>query len=389
MITELRTDLTIGDICRNFIYNEIDGKGLYGWGGMLTIQPEYQRNYIYAERKLDVPVIESVISGYPLGLLYFNKLDDEHYEVLDGQQRITSLGRFVTDKLSILDEHGLPHKFSSFSQSWQQRFLSTQLIIYICECNGNDEELKSWFKIINKGGIVLNDQELYNAIYSGSFVTLAKSEYSNRGNSNIQMWANFIKGSVNRQDFLNAALKWISNGKICEYMEAHRYDTNIEELKKYFNSVIHWIDSTFYNIDSEMCGLDWGRLYNLYHNKQYNYDKLNMRVNELLQDDSIRKRANIYEYVLGGEKNHVLLEVRIFEEPTKKIVYNRQTEQAIKNGVSNCPLCALGNDNNHARIYKLKEMDADHVTAWSNGGTTSIDNCQMLCKTHNRIKGNK
>ena len=342
MITELRTDLTIGDICRNFIYNEIDGKGLYGWGGMLTIQPEYQRNYIYAERKLDVPVIESVISGYPLGLLYFNKLDDEHYEVLDGQQRITSLGRFITDKLSILDEHGLPHKFSSFSQSWQQRFLSTQLIIYICECNGNDEELKSWFKIINKGGIVLNDQELYNAIYSGPFVTLAKSEYSNRGNSNIQMWANFIKGSVNRQDFLNAALKWISNGKICEYMEAHRYDTNIEELKKYFNSVIHWIDSTFYNIDSEMCGLDWGRLYNLYHNKQYNYDKLNMRVNELLQDDSIRKRANIYEYVLGGEKNHVLLEVRIFEEPTKKIVYNRQTEQAIKKRCLKLPIMCYG-----------------------------------------------
>lgn len=172
------------------------------------------------------------------------------------------------------------------------------------------------------------------------------------------------------------------------YMSAHRFYTSIEELEDYFNSVIDWVAGLFETTEN-MAGLEWGRLYEEYHNAHHDRATLNARVNELLKDESIRKRANIYEYVLGGEEKPILLEIRIFEESTKKIVYNRQTEEAIANGVSNCPLCALGNDSNHARIYKLKEMDADHVTAWSRGGTTTIDNCQMLCKTHNRAKGNK
>ena len=171
-------------------------------------------------------------------------------------------------------------------------------------------------------------------------------------------------------------------------MSSHRYDTSILELESYFESVIEWVAGTF-EMDDYMCGLDWGRLYEAYHGKHYDLVRLNKRVRDLLSDESIGRHSNIYEYVLGGEKNPGLLEVRIFEESTKKKVYNLQTAEAKKKGISNCPLCAIGNNNNRTRIYFLSEMDADHVTAWSKGGSTDISNCQMLCKTHNRSKGNK
>lgn len=309
--------------------------------------------------------------------------------MLDGQQRITSLGRFYRDKISIIDDNGLPHKFSSLSDNKKNEFLKTRLVICICECNGNDEELKAWFQIVNKGGVVLNTQELLNAVYSGPFVTLAKRVFSNKNNSNTQLWSAFVQGPIERQKFLETALNWVSDGNIAKYMQDHQNDTDINELINYFNSVIDWITITFDVTKDNMCGLEWGRLYKLYHNVQYNLQKLNKRVRELLKDRAIQKPSNIYEYVLGGEMNTELLQIRIFEESTKSVVYNKQTQIARANGISNCPLCALGSNSNRTRIYKLSEMDADHVTAWSRGGATDIDNCEMLCKTHNRAKGNK
>ena len=239
MKTEIRTDLTIEDICNGFQYSETDAKGLFGWGGKLTIQPEYQRNYIYAEKKMDIPVIDSVFSGFPLGIIYFNKIDDEHYEVLDGQQRITSLGRFYRDKISIIDDNGLPHKFSSLSDNKKNEFLKTRLVICICECNGNDEELKAWFQIVNKGGVVLNTQELLNAVYSGPFVTLAKRVFSNKNNSNTQLWSAFVQGPIERQKFLETALNWVSDGNIAKYMQDHQNDTDINE---YLITVYNLVD---------------------------------------------------------------------------------------------------------------------------------------------------
>ncbi len=228
MITTLRTDLTVKDLCGSFVYNELEGKGLFGMGGRLVIQPEYQRNYIYADGKKDVAVIDSIIKGYPLGLIYFNKVGDDKYEVLDGQQRITSFGRFITNKFAVKDQNGMEQYFSGLSQDLQDKILSTSLTIYICE--GEESEIKNWFKTINIAGVPLNDQELRNAIYSGPFVTTAKAEFSNSQNSNIQKWSAYISGAVNRQDFLRAALDWVSDGNIDNYMSAHRKDTNINEL---------------------------------------------------------------------------------------------------------------------------------------------------------------
>lgn len=380
------TALTVADICKGFVYNEFEGKGLYGWSGKLVIQPEYQRNYIYADGKKDVAVIESLLNGYPLGLIYFVKVDDNKYEVLDGQQRITSVGRFVTGKFPILDSSGLQQYFNGISADQQKKILETPLTIYICE--GEESEIKAWFKTINIAGVPLNEQELLNAIYSGTFVTAAKEEFSNSQNAHIQKWSAYIKGDVNRQEYLKTALEWVSKGNIDAYMSSHRHDTNINELKTYFNSVIDWVSSVFDDVESSMRGLPWGSLYEKYHKNAYDSAEVSKKLHELLADDAVTNEKGIYEYILGGCSETKLLNIRIFDDRTKKVVYTEQTNEAKKLNKSNCPLCAVGSDSNKTKIWKITEMDADHVTAWSKGGATDKANCTMLCKTHNRSKGN-
>jgi hypothetical protein len=389
MKTILKTNITVKDICDGFVYNELEGKGLFGLAGKLTIQPEYQRNYIYASDggKREMAVIESVLKGYPIGLIYFNKVSENNLEVLDGQQRITSVGRFVNGKFAIKDENDHEQYFDGMANDKKDKILETKLLIY--ECEGTESQIKEWFKTINIAGVPLVPQELLNAIYSGTFVTLGKEEFSNSQNANIQKWSAYIKGSANRQAFFERALDWASKGNIDDYMSAHRNDKNINELKKYFNSVIDWISSVFTDVESEMCGLEWGRLYDEYHKKAFNPKKVSEEVQKLLGDPYVENRKGIFEFILGGSVNTKLLEVRFFDEAIKKSVYTTQTTKAEKKGKSNCSYCAVGHDANKEKIWSLSEMDADHVSAWSKGGATSIENCQMLCKTHNRAKGNR
>lgn len=390
MKTTLHTEWTVAHICKGFVYNELEGKGLYGLDGRLTIQPEYQRHYIYDDGKRDVAVIESLLKGYPIGLIYFNRTADGRFEVLDGQQRITSFGRFVTGKFAIKDENDNVQYFSGLPAEQQQRILESPLLIY--ECEGEEKEIKEWFKTINIVGIPLKEQELLNAIFSGPFVNAAKRVFSNSQNAEVQKWSHYIKGDVKRQDYLAEALKWVCQSKgmsVDAYMSLHRHDTSIGELESYFRSVIDWVTTIFTMVERDMCGLEWGRIYETYHHTPYSIEAVTERVKTLQADESINCPRNIYEYVLGGEKDTRLLSIRIFEESTKKQAYKRQTDLAKKNGVSNCPLCAVGNNANKTRIYKLNEMDADHVTAWSKGGATTLENCEMLCKTHNCAKGNK
>jgi hypothetical protein len=389
METTLRTEITVKEICDGFVYSELEGKGLFGLSGKLTIQPEYQRNYIYASEggKREVAVIESILKGYPIGLIYFNKVNPYNFEVLDGQQRITSLGRFVTNKFAIKDENGNEQLFGGFALDKKNKILNTKLLIY--ECEGTESEIKEWFRTINIAGVPLNSQELLNAVYSGPFVTLGKEEFSNSKNSNIQKWSAYISGSANRQDFLERALQWVSKENVSEYMSRHRFDNNITELKDYFNSVIDWVSTVFTDVESEMKGIEWGRLYETYRKKPYNSKTVSAEVKRLYADPYVKSRKGIFEYVLGGSTDTKLLEVRVFDDATKKSVYAKQTQVAEKKGVSNCSLCAIGHDSNKTKIWKLTEMDADHVTAWSKGGATDIKNCEMLCKTHNRAKGNR
>lgn len=387
MNTLLKTDITIRDVIDGFEYNELEGKGLFGLSGTLTIQPEYQRNYIYADGKRDVAVIDSIVKGYPIGVMYFNQVGDKKFEVLDGQQRITSLGRFVAGLFAVKDQNGHEQYYSGMADVQREKILNTKLLVYICE--GEEPEIKDWFKTINIAGVPLTEQEILNAVYSGPFVTRAREEFSNSLNANIQKWGSYIAGDIKRQAYLEHALDWVSDGAIDNYMSLHRQDADISELKNHFNKVIDWVSSTFVDVESEMKGLEWNRLYKTYHSQSYDPAVVSAAVQRLYGDAQVKNRRGIFEYVLGGEVDTKLLDVRVFDEPTKRSVYESQTAAAKEKGESNCPLCTLGHDANKDKIWNLSDMDADHVAAWSKGGVTDVSNCQMLCKTHNRAKGNR
>ena len=388
MKTTLHTDWTVGDVCKGFVFDRNEGKGLFGLDGQLIIQPEYQRNYIYGDGKRDVAVVESLLKGYPLGLIYFAKNADGMYEVLDGQQRITSFARFVNQSWPFSVElDGKRRYFDSLDADQQKLIVDAPLTVYVCE--GEPSEIQAWFETINIAGVPLVKQELRNAAYHGPFVTKAREVFSDTGNSNMNRWQTYVSGDPKRQAILETALEWVSDGNIDDYMAQHRYDADIDELKNHFDTVIDWVDSVFEYTGSEMCGREWGRLYREYHKNAYSKDTVAKRVNALLDDSQVGDKKGIFEYVLGGEKDSRLLNVRVFDKKTIKAVYRKQTTAAEAQGVSNCPLCAIGHDANAKRIYKESEMDADHVTAWSKGGATDEANCQMLCKTHNRAKGNR
>ena len=388
MKTTLHIDWTVGDICKGFVYDQNEDKGLFGLDGKLIIQPEYQRNYIYSEGKKDVAVVESLLKGYPLGLIYFVLNKDGMYEVLDGQQRITSFARFVNHSWPfVIIWKGKERYFKSLDTDEQKKLVESKLTIYVCE--GNPSEIKEWFETINMAGVPLVPQELRNASYYGPFVTKARKVFSNARNSNMNRWKTYVRGNPKRQAVLERALDWVSDGDIDGYMALHRNDTDIEELQNYFETVIGWVSSVFDYTGSEMAGIDWGKLYRKYHGNAYSKDAITGRVNELMADTQVTDKKGIFEFVLGGEKDYKLLNVRVFDEKTKKAVYNRQTKDAKDKNISNCPYCANANNNKSKHIYKFNEMEADHVTAWSKGGLTDISNCEMLCKTHNAMKGNR
>ena len=388
MRTTLITDWTVGDVCKGFVFDRNEDKGLFGLDGQLIIQPEYQRNYIYGDGKRDVAVVESLLKGYPLGLIYFVKNADGMYEVLDGQQRITSFARYVNKSRPFAVEiGGKPRYFDSLDADQQKLIVDAPLTIYVCE--GEPSEIQEWFETINIVGVPLVKQELRNAAYHGPFVTKAREVFSNTGNSNMKRWQTYVLGDPKRQAILETALEWVSDGNIDDYMAQHRYDADIDELKNHFDTVIDWVDSVFEYTGSEMRGREWGRLYREYHKNAYSKDTVAKRVNALLDDSQVGDKKGIFEYVLGGERDSCLLNIRVFDKKTIKAVYRKQTAAAEAQGVSNCPLCVIGHDANAKRIYKESEMDADHVTAWSKGGATDEANCQMLCKTHNRAKGNR
>lgn len=387
MLWAKETGKTISDIIDGFEYNEYEGKGLFGLSGKLTIQPEYQRNYIYADGKRDVAVIDSIMKGYPIGLLYFNKTSDDTYEVLDGQQRITSIGRFVGGKFPWIDSNGYEQFYSTMAETLKKKILDTPLLVYVCE--GEEPEIKDWFRTINISGIPLNEQEVLNAVYSGPFVTLAREEFSNSQNSLVQKWSAYISGDVKRQAYLERALEWASGGAIDNYMSKHRHDNNIDELKMHFNAVIDWISSVFTDVEGEMKGLDWGRLYEAYRTNHYDSAEVSGKVRELFTSFEVKDKRGVFEYILGGSQDTKLLNVRVFDELTKKAVYAKQTAKADAEGKSNCSYCAIGHDANQSKLWSLSDMDADHVAAWSKGGSTDLENCEMLCKPHNRAKGNR
>lgn len=385
MKTEFKV-YTVRDLLAGFRYSALEDRGLHGLNGALTIQPEYQRNYLYGDGKRDVAVIESVLSQHPLGLVYFNMMPDGRLEVLDGQQRITTLGRFVQDLFGI-KINGLEHYFSGLDAEAQARIMDTEMLAY--HCAGPEAEIKEWFKKINIAGLELKEQELLNAVYSGPFVSAAKAWFSNSGNIQAAKWMHYMTGDIKRQDILAKALSWVSNGEVSEYMAKHRFDAEITELRAHFDDIIGWASITFTDDYKEQKSLDWGRLYRTYSRNAYHPGDIALKVAALYDDPYVRAKKGIFEYVLGGSTDPRMLEVRVFDEATKRARFAEQRIDAERAGVSNCPLCAISTNANNTRIYKFAEMEADHVAAWSMGGATSASNCEMLCTSHNRAKGNK
>lgn len=383
----LRLDLTAGDVLAGFEFDPEENKALFGLDGQLIIQPTYQRSYIYNDGIHDKAVIHSALRGYPLGQMCFVERDDGMYEVLDGQQRLTSLGRFISPKWEFsVEVNGWPKRFSGLDASLQQKILNTPLLIWFCK--GEPSEVQEWFRAINVAGIPLTEQELRNAVYHGPFIGLARSYFSRTKGTHLSRWRTYIKGDPARQAILEVALRWVSGGRIEEYMAAHRYDDNIDELVSYFNQVLDWADTLFDCTGRIMQQQDWGQLYEDYHDQEYDREYLEARLLELSTDRHVRSSKGIIPYLLGGEEDPKLLQIRLFDEKTKSAVYLKQTGEARLHNHSNCPECAASSGRHRARIWELREMEADHVTPWSLGGETTPDNCQLLCRPHNRSKGN-
>lgn len=341
-------------------------EGVVAYGGKLDVRPKYQREFVYKDKQRD-SVIETIKNGFPLNVMYWVKTDVGNFEVLDGQQRTISVGQYVNGDFSLNDRF-----FHNLTDEEQNQILDYELMIYFCE--GTDKERLDWFRIINIAGEKLTDQELRNAVYTGPWLSDAKLKFS-KTNCAAYLLAKdggeLVSGSPIRQEYLETALSWINDGKIEDYMAKHQHDQNADELWNYFQNVIAWVRQTFTNYRREMSSVEWGVLYNEFKDAKPDADKLEVEIKELMQDEDVTKKSGIYPYVLTRQEKY--LNIRAFTDRMKRETFERQ------NGV--CPECK--------KHFEIVEMEADHITPWCEGGKTTAENCQMLCKEDNRRKTNK
>lgn len=347
-------------------YKDSQESGVVAYGGLLDVRPAYQREFIYRDEKRNA-VIDTVRKNFPLNVMYWVKTKQGTYEVLDGQQRTISICQYINKDYSIDYQY-----FHNLTKDEQEQILDYKLMVYICE--GTDKEQLDWFRVINIAGEKLTDQELRNAVYTGEWLTDAKRYFSKTSCPAYQIASKYLNGVANRQDYLQTALRWISarEGKVIEeYMSEHQHDSNANALWLYFKSVIDWVMILFPHYRKEMKGIEWGILYNKYHQNSYDSKVLEQKIVALIDDDDVGSIKGIYEYLFDGLEKH--LSLRQFDDKTKKKVYQKQ--QGI------CAKCG--------KHFQLEEMEADHIDPWHEGGKTVIENCQMLCKHCNRTKSGK
>lgn len=351
-------------------YQDNDEAGVVGYGGKLDIRPPYQREFIYKDKQRDA-VIDTVSKDFPLNVMYWAVRDDGNFEVIDGQQRTISICQYVDGDFSV-QIGSFPEKraFHNLQRDEQEKLLNYKLMVYLC--SGTDSEKLEWFKTINIAGEELTNQELLNAVYHGPWVSDAKRYFSKSNCPAYGIGSDYLTGAVNRQDYLETAIKWISkDGNIEKYMSDHQKKPNANELWLYFNSVINWVKTVFPKYRREMKGIDWGGLYNGFGDASHDSAKLEKEIAELMEDEDVTNKKGIYPYVLTRKERH--LNIRAFSPNQRREAYERQK------GV--CPVC-----NQH---FDISEMEADHITPWHEGGKTSADNCQLLCKEDNRRKSGK
>jgi hypothetical protein len=349
-------DLTIG-------YQDNQENGVIGYAGQLDIRPPYQREFIYKDQQREA-VIDSITKNYPLNVMYWAVSDNENFEVIDGQQRTISICQFVVGDFAYKNRY-----FHNLQKDERDQILDYKLMVYLC--SGTDSEKLEWFKTINIAGVKLSEQELRNAVYSGTWVSDAKRHFSKNGCPAWGMGSNYLSGEFNRQAFLETAIKWISNDAIEQYMAEHQHDPNANELWLYFLAVINWVKTVFPKYRKEMKGIQWGFIYNEFKDQKFDSKQLEEDITSLMLDEDVTNKKGIYTYVLNRKEKH--LNIRAFSDNQKREAYERQK------GI--CVVC--GNN------FDINEMEADHITPWHEGGKTTEENCQLLCKDDNRRKSGK
>ena len=344
-------------------YEDNDEGGVIGYNGLLDIRPPYQREFIYKDKQREA-VIDTISKNFPLNVMYWAVRDDGGYEVIDGQQRTISICQFVNGDFAYMFRY-----FHNLQKDEQEKILDYKLMIYLCE--GTDSQKLEWFRTINIAGEKLTEQELRNAVYSGSWVSDAKRYFSKNGCAAYGLGSDYLSGSPIRQDYLETTIKWISKDNIEVYMSNNQNESNANELWLYYQSVINWVKTIFPKYRREMKGIEWGLLYNQYKDVRFDSKKLEEQTSSLMMDDDITKKKGIYEYLLSGKEKY--LNIRAFTDSQKREAYEQQK------GI--CVVCK--------EHFEINEMEADHITPWHEGGKTSSDNCQMLCKYDNRRKSGK
>ena len=345
--------------------------GVRGYNGKLDIRPPYQREFRYDEAQKRA-VINTIMKGFPLNIMYWSVVNDNEYEMIDGQQRTLSICEFYTHDFNIVDNDRGVLFFNTLTDEEKEQFLNYKLTVYFC--SGTDKEKLDWFKIINIAGEELTDQEMRNAVYVGPFVTDARRHFSKNGCPAYKAGGDYMTGKLEEQAYLETILKWAArkdNMTIDKYMAVHQFEPNANKLWSYYMQIITWVRSTFIKYRKEMKGLDWGALYDEFGDGIYDTAALENQIHDLMEDDEIMKKSGIYRYVLSGDLRD--LSFRTFDKKQKREAYERQ--QGI------CVHCG--------KHFELEEMEADHITPWKEGGITVAENCQMLCRNCNRVKGGK
>lgn len=351
-------EITIKDLVKD--YKDHDEEGIIGFGGKLDIRPPYQREFVYNDNQRKA-VIDTVVKGFPLNVMYWAVRENSDYEIIDGQQRTISICQFINSDFSYNNRY-----FHNMSDDEQKKILDYELTVY--ECLGTDSEKLEWFKTINIAGEELTNQELRNAVYHGSWVTDAKRYFSKNGCPAYQVGGKYLNGTAIRQDYLETIIKWISSNNIEDYMGINQNKESAIELWNYFIEIIEWIEKTFIKYRPDMKGLPWGEFYNEYKNKKFDSIKIEKRISELYEDTEIQNKKGIYFYILNGDSKH--LNLRTFEDHVKKSIYEKQSGK--------CKHCR--------KEFPLHQMHADHIKPWSLGGKTIPDNCQILCQSCNAKK---
>jgi len=367
--------IKIRDLIAGYV-DDAEG-GVVGYDGKLNIRPPYQREFVYQPAQRD-EVIQTVFKNYPLNVFYWIVSEDGSFELLDGQQRTVSISQYAAGEFSI-DLNGNRKAFQNLTADEREKFLDYELLVYFCT-DGEESEKLGWFEIINTAGEKLTRQELLNAIYTGPWLTDAKSKFSKTGGAAYGLADKYLTGQPIRQAYLETALKWISKGDIADYMSAHQKDADAGELWTYFRDVIHWVEDMFPTYRSEMKGQPWGPLYDDFHDQAIDPAVIGAEVDLLMEDDEIDAKKGIYPYVLSRDEKY--LSLRQFTSAQRRTAYEKQ-----KHRCANGTKCKTVGNKDGQMVFEFASMDADHIKPWSKGGKTTAENCQMLCIACNRSKG--